>query len=156
MISYGKAWERKVKEDFLKLPDSVCLRLPDQVTGYKTTSQNPCDFIGFAERQLFMLECKSTHGTTINFSAMKQYNRLLAYKNKPFVHPGILVWFNDYSKVIFAPIKTLEKLKLDGFKSINVTLLNSDLKDYNLIIIPFIQKRIFPDCDYTVLTKIGK
>jgi Holliday junction resolvase len=154
MYNYGKQFEKKVKEDFLKLPYSVCLRLPDQVTGYKITSQNPCDFIGFAERQLFMLECKSTHGTTLNFSAMRQYDRLLGYKNIPYVHPGIIVWFNDYSKVAFVPIKTLEKMKLDGLKSINIKML--DEKQYNIIVIPAIQKRVFMDCDFMVLTKIGE
>jgi Holliday junction resolvase len=154
MYNYGKPFEKKVKEDFLKLPNAVCLRLPDQVTGYKTTSQNPCDFVGFANRQLFMLECKSTHGTTLNFSDIRQYERLLEYKDKPYVHPGVIVWFNDYSKIAFVPIKTLEKIKIDGLKSINIKML--DNKQYNIIVIPAIQKRVFLDCDFTILTQMGE
>jgi penicillin-binding protein-related factor A (putative recombinase) len=154
MFNYGKKFEAKVKEDWNKLPNSVILRLPDQVTGYKITSQNPCDFIGFAERQLFMLECKSTHGTTLNFSAMRQYDRLLEYKDIPYVHPGILVWFNDYDSIFFVPIKTLEQMKLNGLKSVNIKTINE--KQYNIIVIPSIKKRIFMDCDFTVLTKIGE
>jgi penicillin-binding protein-related factor A (putative recombinase) len=154
MYNYGKQWETKVKEDWKKLPNSLILRLPDQVTGYKTTSKNPCDFIAFANRQLFMLECKSTHGTTLNFSAMKQYDRLLEYKNKPYIHPGVLLWFNDYNKVVFLPILTLEQIKKDGLKSINIKML--DNKQYNIIVIPAIQKRVFMDCDYKILTEMGE
>jgi Holliday junction resolvase len=154
MYNYGKAFEQKVKEDFLKLPGSICLRLYDQITGYKTVSENPCDFVGFASRQLYMLECKSTHGKTLNFHEIRQYERLLAYKDKPYCHPGVVVWFNDYSKIAFVPIKTLEQIKKDGLKSVNVDML--DNKQYNIIVIPAVQKRVFMDCDFTILTGIGE
>lgn len=152
-INRGKQWELKLKEDWGKLPNSFIIRLPDQITGYKTTSQNPCDYIGFANRKLFLLECKSTHGTTLNFSNMKQYERLLEYKNIPYIYPGIMVWFNDYDVVYFAPITVLEKMKKDKLKSINVSKLNLD--KYPLIKINTTKKRVFLECDFTDFIKLG-
>ena len=65
--NYGKQWEQKVKEDFLKLPNSTIDRIYDQVSGYKTIS-NISDFIGFVGKDntgnIFYIECKSIHKNT--------------------------------------------------------------------------------------------
>ena len=43
---YGKKFEQKFKSDWKKcFPETFLFRLKDQTTGYKTTSQNPCDFL---------------------------------------------------------------------------------------------------------------
>ena len=33
--NYGKQFEQKFKEDFLRIPESTCDRLVDVMTGYK-------------------------------------------------------------------------------------------------------------------------
>ena len=52
-VNRGKQFESKVKEDWERsLPESVLLRLPDQMSGYAGYSSNICDYIGFAGRCL--------------------------------------------------------------------------------------------------------
>ena len=65
----GKAWEAKFKADWQKqFPNGAILRLPDQVSGYKHTSRNPCDFVCYAEGVMLLVECKEcAEGTTIGF-----------------------------------------------------------------------------------------
>lgn len=59
------------------------------------------------------------------------------------------MWFIDYDKVICFPIESLEKMKQDGLKSINI----KTYENYPHIDIPSIKKRVFMDSDYTILFK---
>lgn len=153
-VNRGKQWEQKVEEYWGKsfpYPKSSLIRLPDQVTGYKTTSQNPCDFVGYIYPKAFYIECKSTHGNTFSLD-FSQYERLLKYKGIKGLHPGIMLWFVDHDKVGWIDIKDLEKMKLDGKKSVNVKMFDTD--EYNIVHIPGIKKRVFIECDFTVLTEL--
>ena len=60
----GKVWEEKFKQDWKKtFPGTFIFRLKDQMTGYKETSGNPCDFLCYpGENKLFMVECKEHKG----------------------------------------------------------------------------------------------
>ena len=112
-------------------PNSFIYRLPDQLSGYLTVSQNPGDFICFTNKRLFLIECKSHDGASIPFTAIPQYERLLNYKNIPDVYPGIVI-----------------------NKSIQLKMFEKNL--YNIIEIPSTKKRVFMDSDYTILSTLEK
>ena len=154
-INQGKSFELHFKENWLKcFPNTFFYRLPDQMNGYLTTSQNPCDFIAFVNRKLFLLECKSHDGASIPFSAIPQYERLLKYKDLKYVVSGVIIWFKEKDRVIWVPIQTMEKLVNDGFKSIQLKIL--DKKTYNFIEIPATKKRVFMECDYSCLANLDE
>lgn len=154
MTNRGKAFEKKFEEDWKRvLPESFLIRLYDTTGGYLSIA-TPCDFVAFAEGKLFLIECKSIEGGTLNFSYIPQYDRLLKYKNLKGVYPGIVVWFKDHDKVIWCPIEEAEKIKADGNKSISLKYL--DGTKYHLLEIPSIKKRVFLDSDYSVLIPIEK
>ena len=152
--NYGKKFELKFREDWIKsFPDSFIQRLQDNQSGYYGTSSNTCDFITFTNGKLFLIECKSTHGNTLPFSNIRQYDKLLAQRGKPGVSPGILVWWIDKFKIAWVPITSVEKMKNDGKKSINIKML--DEHEYVLFEIPSIKKRVFLDSDYTSILTFG-
>lgn len=155
----GKKWEEVFKQNWKKcFPNTFVFRLKDQMTGYKETSGNPCDFLCFTGRNLFMVECKEHEGASIPFSVIPQYERLLDYKGISRVKPGILIWFSEKDTVIWVPIETAEKIYTNGEKSIGLRLL--DQKDkfgnklYNIIVLPAEKKRVFMDVDYNYLEQM--
>lgn len=149
-LNYGKRWEAKFKQDWERsFPNTFLLRLHDLTTGYKITSQNPCDFIAFNNNQLWLLEVKSHEGKSIPFTAIPQYERLLTYKDMPGVNPYIIIWFRDEDVVWAVPIKEAEKMVSAGEKSIGLRMRGK----YGVIEVPAIKKRVFLDADYTCLLK---
>lgn len=151
--NYGKKFELKFKEDWKKsFSESFLHRLPDQVSGYITTSQNPCDFIGYIYPILFLIECKSVKGNTFPFSNLKQYERLLPYINFKGIAAGVVVWFQEHNKVVWVDISEIKKMKEDNKKSINI--LKSKEEGYSIIEIPSTKKRVFLDSDYSILYNV--
>lgn len=153
-INRGKAWEEKFRQDWQKsFPNTFMFRLKDQMTGYKETSRNPCDFLCFpGANQLFMVECKEHKGASIPFTAIPQYDRLLEYKNFPGVYPGVMLWLPEKDKVMWISITEMEKMVQDGKKSISIKMLKE--KNYNIVEIPSIKKRVFMDSDYSKLFEL--
>ena len=147
----GKAFENQFKQDWKKcFPNTFLFRLKDQITGFKETSKNPCDFIAMpTEQMLFLIECKEHRGLSIPFAAISQYERLLGYKDYLYTYPGAIIWFSEKDKVIWVSIQEMEKMVNDGKKSISLKML--DEKSYNIIEIPSVKKRVFLESDYTVL-----
>lgn len=149
-LNNGKKFEAKFKEDWLKaFPHSFLLRLHDQVSGYKVTSQNPCDFIGYVQPNLYLLECKSYKGNTFPWTALTQYDKLTKYVGIEGVRTGAILWMQDHDIVIYLPISSITAMMNDGCKSFNVKMLKED--KYKILVIPSIKKRIFMESDYTVL-----
>ena len=147
----GKQFEIHFREDFKKsFPKSFCFRLPDQMSGYLNSS-NPCDFIGFTEKTLFLLELKSIKGNTLPFTNITQFGKLVGEYNKKVDNEiiGVIAWFYDHDKVVFIDIKELLKMYKEGKKSVNIKYL--DTKEYNILEIPSIRKRTYMVSDYTVL-----
>lgn len=151
--NYGKKFEIKLKEDFLKIPGSTIDRLYDPGFGMRGIS-NISDFIGYVFPNIFYLECKVHKGNTFPIANLTQYDKLLTKKDKKGVIVGAVIWFIEHDKVIFVPIKTFEKLKQDNKKSVNIKMLNDN--QYQIIDIPSIKKRVFMDSDYSVLQKLGE
>lgn len=146
----GKKWEDFFKQSWKRcFPNTFVFRLKDQMTGYKETSGNPCDFLTYTGEALFMVECKEHKGNSIPFTAIPQYDRLLEYKNLNKVYPGCLIWFSEKDKLIWVPILEAEKMVTDGKKSISLKMLDEKL--YNIIEIPSIKRRVFLEGDYQYL-----
>ena len=154
-VNYGKKFEGKVLEDLKSsFPDSVTIRIPDQQSKYKGQSSNICDIVSFNEDRLFLVECKTTHDTTFNFARLTQYDDLLAYKDKKGVYPGVVIWFVELDLIIWVNIGEIEKMKLDGKKSVSPKSL--ELCDYKLYKVPAKKKRTFFKCDFSFLMSITK
>lgn len=150
-VNYGKKWEQKVKEDFSKIPDASIDRIYDVTTGHKSIS-NISDFIGYKFPNIFYIEAKSIHGNTFPLTNLTQYEKLKYKVGIPGVRAGIILWYIDHQKVLYVPISTVTALKVDAKKSVNIKMLNT--KEYNVKLIPSITKRVFPECDYSVLMEL--
>lgn len=150
MRDLGKAFEQTFRRDWINsFPGSLCLRLPDQQSGYAGTSQNPCDFICYNYPTLYLLELKSHKGNTFPFTCLHQYYKLVNYTNINGLEVSVIIWFRDHDKILYIPISEITKMMRDGKKSVNIKMLKD--KAYNIIEIPNLKKRTFLVGDYTVL-----
>ena len=153
MASLGKDWEKKFKEDWKnQFPEGDILRLQDAMSGYKLTSQNPCDFICFADRKQFMVECKETNGNTLNFHKIHQLDDLLTHTGKPYIYPGVLVWFSDHDVIYWVDAIYIKKMIEDGKKSIHVNMLDAENK-YKILNLTGKVNRVFVTGDYKKLVE---
>ena len=150
----GKVWEDKFRQDWAKsFPNTFIFRLKDQMTGFKETSGNPCDFLCFNGTQLFLIECKEHKGASIPFTAIPQYEKLLKYKALPGVYPGVILWLSEKDVVLWIGIEEMEKMVQDGKKSIGLKMLADNT--YRIIQIPSEKKRVFLDSNYSVLASLN-
>lgn len=149
--SYGKKFEIKFKEDFLKVENSTLDRLYDTTNGFKSISQIS-DYIGYIKPNIFYLECKSIEGNTFPFSNLTQYDKLKSKVGIPGVRTGVIIWFIDHQKVLYVPISSITKMKDDNKKSVNIKMLKDNL--YNIVEIPSEKRRVFLDSDYSILTTL--
>lgn len=144
----GKEFEARFKQQFLaSFPNSFILRLPDQVSGYKYTSSNICDFIGYAKGKLYLIECKTHLGASFPLSNLSQYNKLLPYVGIPGVRVGVVLWLIDKDKIFYVPISTVIQMKIKNKKSISY----KDIDKWRIMEIPSIKKVVFMDSDYSIL-----
>lgn len=151
--NYGKQFESKFKEDWLKsFPDGLIHRLPDQTSGYKATSKNLCDFIGFNLNTLYLIECKSHRGASIPMANITQYDNLIKKQGIKGVRAGVILWLIDKDLVLYIPIRVVKELKTLGEKSIGIR----HLDEYDIKVIPSVKKRVFMDSDYSVLLNLNE
>ena len=131
----GKKFESIFRKDWGNcFPGTFLYRLPDQVSGYKQTSTNPCDFLAFNNGILWMLECKETQEGTINFAKIPQLDRLKDYIGLENVEQFIIVWYSNHDKVIACPASEALKMKADG-KKLEEALQNVELTYKELVAI---------------------
>lgn len=147
----GKNFEERFKVDWKRcFPNTLIYRLPDQQSGYSGGgSQNPCDFIAFSGDITLLVECKAHAKLSIPFSAIPQYDRLLDYKNLKNVFPGVIIWFYDHDIVLWVDIYEMEKMRLNGEKSIGLRMLKNS--EYKIIVIPSEKLRKYMQTDYNFL-----
>ena len=151
MSNYGKSFEVKFKQDWLKrFTNSFLLRLNDQVSGYKFTSVNICDFIGFTDGKLYLLECKSHGGASVPFDVISQYDKLKRYSGMKDIRAGVVVWLYEKDKCFYVPVKTITKLMNENQKSVGIRHIGTE----DIIEIPSVKKRVFMDSDYSILTEL--
>lgn len=144
--NYGKEFEQKFKQDFLKLNESSIDRLYDTMNGYKSIKQ-VADFIGYVYPNIFYIECKSHRGASIPMGNITQYDNLKSKVGIKGVRSGVVLWLIDKDLVLYVPTATITQLKEKGEKSIGVR----HLEDYNIKQIPSVKKRVFMDSDYSLL-----
>ena len=155
----GKNFEGRFKKDWQRcFPETLIYRLPDQQSGYAGGgSSNPCDFFCFTGNELLMVECKAHAGQSIPFSAIRQYDKMLGYKNMSKVFPGVVIWFYEKDTVIWVSIEEMEKMTLDGEKSIGLRMIDDKKpykKSYNIVTLPSKKLRAFMETDYTYLVEV--
>lgn len=150
----GKKFEEKVRGSLeLGFPNYTIMRLMDQQSRYKGQSSNPCDFVAYLDSGLFLIECKTTKDPYLHIkSKIKQYDDLLKFKGKVKTHPGVLVWYYNYDLVYWIEIEEIERMVLEGKKSIH----KDDLLKgtYKAIAIPFSKPRVYPVCDFSILNEL--
>lgn len=147
----GKQFENKFKSDWEKcFPDSFILRLPDQMSGYKSSS-NLCDFICFNKNILYLIECKVHKGASIPFDKISQYPKLLDKANIYGIRSGVILYLYEKYRVFYIPVTTIKKMKEDGKKSVGIKALE---EGYNIIEIPSKKLRVFTDSDYSILQNL--
>lgn len=146
-VNRGKKFEEIIKEAFMKVPGVSIDRLHDQMTGYKVTSANPCDFIVYKQPYEYYIECKSVHGNTLPFSNItdNQWRGLLEKSKIPGVHAGVICWWCDNDITAFIPIYELEECKKNGYKSVRFN--HETFYIDGFICIPGRKKRVFWDYD---------
>lgn len=150
--NYGKEFERRVFEDFVRVQGVSIDRIPDQVTRYKGSSSNICDFIVYKEPTLLYLECKTVHGNTLPFSNIRtnQWDGMFKKSYIPGVRAGVLVWFIDKDITQFISISLLEYLRQCGKKSIRFDYTDKWLdEDEYIITIPAKKKRVMFEYDFS-------
>ena len=60
--------------------NSFCYRLYDVTSGYSGIA-GVSDFICYKFPFIFLIDCKSHSGNTVNFNDFSQYERMLEYKD---------------------------------------------------------------------------
>ena len=154
----GKKWENKFKTTWEKqFPETLIYRLPDQQGGYAGAGgSNPCDFMCYPGNCVLMVECKAHKGASIPFTDIPQYERQLEYKNCYKTFPGVLVWFYEKDQIIWVSIEEMEKMVLDGEKSIGLRMIDDKKpykKMYNIISVPAEKLRTFMEADLKYLVE---
>ena len=153
-INFGKSFERKFVKDWAKsFPKSFIFRLKDNTSEYRYNSANPCDFICFVNGTLYLVELKTVHGSTFPLSNLSQYDQLLGYKDVPGLVACVIIWYVDKDKVLVVPIQTIQQLKNDNKKSVNI---NNIFNDYLVIDVPSKKKRVYLDSDYSVIENLSE
>lgn len=148
-MELGKAYEAKLKEDFFKIPGATIDRLYDPTNGFHSIA-NVCDFIAYRYPFIVYAECKTIKGNTFPLANLKQYDKLITKKDVKGAITGVFLWFYEHENcILFVPITTFEKLKLDDKKSFNVKMIDGN--EYPSIRIPSVKKRTFYDSDYSVI-----
>lgn len=152
----GKKFEDRFKKDYQGcFPNTMIYRLPDQQSGYAGGgSSNPCDFLCYSGDCVLMVECKAHAKASIPFTAIPQYDRLLDYKGKYKTFPGVLIWFYEKDIIIWVSIEEMEKMVLDGEKSIGLRMIDEKKpypKSYNIIKVPAKKLRTFMEADLNYL-----
>lgn len=141
-VNRGKQFEEQVFKGFKRIGDCDITRLPDQMSGYKG-STNVSDFIVFNSGNLIYIECKSLYGNTLNLKKITQLDSLTEKELIPDVSAGVMVWFIDHDITLYIPVSELNRLKREGKKSINI----KDIDSIKSIIIQGKKKRILFEYD---------
>lgn len=147
MINPGKRFE----ENFMKsVPENYYLKRLNDSTGFgkgnantRFTSRNECDFIVYANKMLFLLELKSTEGTSFSFqkdsedkkSKMIKYSQIIGlYKSTNLIGviPGFLFNLRKTDNTYFLHIKNFYRFFSDTEKS---SINEKDIIDFGGILV---------------------
>lgn len=150
-INYGKQFEQRFKEDFIKSFSECSVdRLYDSVSGMYGV-KNICDYICYAYPNIFYIECKSHKGASIPFENITQYDKLVTKIGIKGVRTGVILWLIDKEIIFYIPIATIKQMKAEGKKSVGLKAYNDG---YNIKLIPTKKKRVFLEADYSILSEL--
>ena len=153
MVNYGKEWEKKFAAQWrAAFPTNLLERIQDQVSGYKTVSQNVADYYAFINHKLVYIECKETQEGTLNFSKFPQLDRLLDKMQYEDVLGFVVIWFRKYQKVIMVNALDADQMRKDDHASIALSMLQK--KSYNIIEIPSATYKMYPKCDFKIMKEV--
>lgn len=168
--NYGKDFERQIYKAFKAIPNVSIDRIPDQVTRYKGSSSNICDFVAYKYPNIFYLECKSVHGNTLSIHSIpkegkdgklhgfygdirdSQWDGLIEKSTIPGVVAGIFCWWVDQDITLFIPIQLLQLMRENGGKSIRYDCLACN--GISTINISGKKKRVFFEYDMEEFLKL--
>lgn len=151
--NYGKKFEAKLKQDWLKVKYSDITRLYDPTSGFKSIS-NISDFVGYIYPFMFYLEAKTTKENTFSLKKLTQADKLKEKQGILGVNPGVVIWFRKHKKVCYVPIEEYVRLEQLKYKSINVKMIGDP--NFNVYEIPGTLKRTFIDSDYSIMKDIAQ
>ena len=100
---------------------------------------------------IYFLECKTHAGASVPFSKISQYEKMLSVASLQGVRSGVIIYLYDKDKVYYVPIKTIEKMKADGKKSVGIKAVE---EGYRIIEIPSKKLRVFMESDYSILKEL--
>ena len=160
-INRGKQFEDQIRSALEAVPETAVDRLIDPQAGYAGVG-NICDFQVYHYPHEFYLECKSCYGNTLSIHTNNPKNKYGAVSNTQWegmlkhsyvagVVAGVFIWFIDHDITIFVPIQTLERVRNEGAKSINIR--NLKPLNYEYYIVPATKKRVF--FEYDLLNFLG-
>ena len=148
-INYGKKFEERFKLDFISsMKDSSIDRIYDTMSEYKNI-HNICDFICYKYPFIFYIEVKSHKGNTFPLRNLTQYDMLLQKVGIPGVRSGVLIWFIEHDRIIYVPISTIQKMKQNNEKSVNIRTI--DKSNYRFFEISSTKLIKFLKADYNIL-----
>ena len=133
-VNRGKDFEHEIFHALAKVPNVSIDRYPDPMAGFAGV-RNICDFGVFRAPNFIYIECKSKHGNTLNFKndiTDSQWKGLLEKSVVTGVFAEVIVWFIDHDITAFVPIQELQRLKNEGYFSLNV----KDVKNSNVQHVP--------------------
>lgn len=150
-VNRGKDFEAEV-QGALERAGAYVLRLYDPQGGYVGVA-NPCDFVAYKGRQMFMLECKAIHKDLLSINSNdpkrkygnvsnRQWEGMLDAAERGGVVAGVLCWWIDRDVTKFIPIQKLQELKEQGNKSVRYDI-------EGVYEIEGKKKRIFFDYDFS-------
>lgn len=152
MSSLPKQFEARFKNDWeTSFPEGSIIRLYDQMTGYKESSKNICDYICYNYPNQFFIECKSHKGASIPFGKISQYKKMKSVVGRKGVRTGVILWLYEKDVVYYIPISTITEMKNNGEKSVGI---RSVKEGYNIIQIPSIKLKVYMESDYSILSNL--
>lgn len=156
----GKQFEQQVFEAFSKVDGVSIDRIPDQVTRYKGSSSNICDYVVYKQPTLLYLECKSVHGNTLSIHSEpkmgkdgklhgfhgnirdNQWDGLMDKSKIKGVKAGVICWWVDKDMTLYIPIQELDRLYKEGNKSVRF-----DFESSSIVEVVGTKKRVYYDYD---------
>lgn len=141
----GTKFEEQFERDIVKV-DGITFNRIYNVSGMRRGVRNVCDFICYKYPNIFYAETKSVKGNTFPLRYLTQYEKLLQKKDIYGAIAGVIIWYYEKDKVVFCPIKNVQKIVESGAKSIHL-IKHKDM----LLEIPSVKKKVFMTSDYSVI-----
>ena len=146
MSNLAKNFEKIFKEQASELDGVYVMRLPDQISFYKG-STNPCDFVAYKRPHGFCIELKTTAGSSMPLKniADTQLEGMYEAIQTRGIKAYVVIWFYEHDVTVAFPIKYIWRMvNKQGKKSVRYD-------DDNGIVIPAEKIKKYFKYDWSVL-----